>query len=93
MSVMRHSKTDSDSACQIITQYCGRLHSSVEAVSGVAEARDDVAVLVQPLVQLAEDDGDIPALGRLLEGGKTFVSLDFPDRVSDEIAAFAATRR
>jgi hypothetical protein len=41
---------------------------AVEAVSGVAEPRNDVAVLVEPLVQRAQHDRDLPSLGGLLHG-------------------------
>src|SRR5689334_14157584 len=36
-----------------------RLHSPVQAVSGVAEAGDDVALLVELLVEGAEHDRDV----------------------------------
>src|SRR5689334_24586218 len=67
LSVMQVSKTDDDSTCQIIKQCFVRLHRAVKAVAGVSEARNDVAVLVQALVERAQDDGHIAAFCRLLE--------------------------
>src|SRR3954467_3913006 len=72
LSVMLDSKTDRDVRCQMITQCCAKLHGSVEAVTGVAEARDDVPVLVESLVERTQDDGDVAPFRGLLEGRKTF---------------------
>src|SRR4051812_24978723 len=43
---------------------------AVEAVSGVAETGDDVARLVEALVERAEDDGEVAALRRPVDRGE-----------------------
>src|SRR5690554_6060797 len=49
-----------------------RLDRPVEAVTRVAEAGHDVAVLVEPFIEGTEHDGDVEPLGRLLHGLQPF---------------------
>src|SRR6478609_8001502 len=49
-----------------------RSHQAVEAVAGVTEARHDVAELVELLVEGADDDRHLAALGRLAHGLEAF---------------------
>ena len=49
------------------------LHQPVEAVTGVAETGDDVAVFVESLIDGADDEGDVATLREAFDGGDTRV--------------------
>src|SRR5262245_11860547 len=62
--LQRRTKSQTDGRLRDRFVMSGRSDRAVEAVSRVAEARHDVADLVELLVERAEHDRDVFALGR-----------------------------